>query len=126
MKILIADDHDLLRDTLTMFLQGEGGIETVTAADLEDALGAIDTNSPFDLIILDYSMPGMSGLNGLKVALSHSGGQRVALMSGIATRSIAEEALASGAAGDRILVSNERSGRRLEGIVGGDGTVKIR
>ena len=82
-----------------MFLQGEGGIETVTAADLEDALGAIDTNSPFDLIILDYSMPGMSGLNGLKVALSHSGGQRVALMSGIATRSIAEEALAFGAAG---------------------------
>ena len=99
MKILIADDHDLLRDTLTMFLEREGDIETVTAADLEGALGAIDTNSPFDLIILDYSMPGMSGLNGLKVALSHSGGQRVALMSGIATRSIAEEALASGAAG---------------------------
>ena len=33
------------------------------------------------------------------------------------------KALASGAAGDRILVANERSGRRLEGIVGRDGTV---
>ena len=99
MKILIADDHDLLRDTLVMFLEGEGGIETATAADLDGALFAVDSNGTFDLIILDYSMPGMSGLNGLKKALAHNGGQRVALMSGIATRSIAEEALAYGAAG---------------------------
>jgi two-component system nitrate/nitrite response regulator NarL len=99
MKILIADDHDLLRDTLVMFLEGEGGIETATAADLDGALFAVDSNGTFDLIILDYSMPGMSGLNGLKKALAHNGEQRVALMSGIATRSIAEEALAYGAAG---------------------------
>ena len=99
MRILIADDHDLLRDTLVIFLEGQGGIETATAADLDGALIEIDKNSPFDLVILDYSMPGMSGLNGLKKALSYNGGQRVALMSGIATRLIAEEALASGAAG---------------------------
>ena len=33
MKILIADDHDLLLDTLVIFLEGEGNIETVTASD---------------------------------------------------------------------------------------------
>jgi DNA-binding NarL/FixJ family response regulator len=99
MKILIADDHGLLIDTLVMFLQGEGGIETITAADLDGALSAIGSNGPFDLIILDYNMPGMAGLTGLKTALAFNGGQRVALMSGIATRSIAEEALSFGAAG---------------------------
>ncbi|MDG1935431.1 MAG: response regulator transcription factor [Paracoccaceae bacterium] len=99
MKILIADDHGLLRDTLTMFLEDEGGMDTMTAANLDGALGALDANGPFDLIILDYNMPGMSGLNGLKKALAHNGGQRVALMSGVATRSIAEEALSYGAAG---------------------------
>jgi two-component system nitrate/nitrite response regulator NarL len=99
MKILIADDHDLLRDTLVMFLQGEGNIETVTASDFDAAMACVDTKGPFDLIMLDYNMPGMSGLNGLKKALEHNGGQRVALMSGIATKNVAEEALAIGAAG---------------------------
>jgi len=48
---------------------------------------------------LDYNMPGMNGLEGLKKALAYNGGQTVALMSGIATRAVAEEALALGAAG---------------------------
>jgi DNA-binding NarL/FixJ family response regulator len=99
MKILIADDHDLLRDTLVMFLQGEGNIETVTASDFDAAMACVYTKGPFDLIMLDYNMPGMSGLNGLKKALEYNGGQRVALMSGIATKNVAEEALAIGAAG---------------------------
>lgn len=99
MKILIADDHDLLRDTLVMFLEGEGNIETVTASDFDGAMALVDVQGPFDLIMLDYNMPGMQGLTGLKTALAHNGGQKVALMSGIATKSVAEEALADGAAG---------------------------
>ena len=99
MKILIADDHDLLRDTLVMFLKGEGNIETVTASDFNGALALIDVEGSFDLIMLDYNMPGMQGLKGLRIALQHNGGQKVALMSGIATKSIAEEALMNGAAG---------------------------
>lgn len=99
MKILIADDHDLLRDTLVMFLKGEGNIETVTASDFNGALALIDAEGPFDLIMLDYNMPGMQGLKGLRTALQHNGGQKVALMSGIETKSIAEEALMYGAAG---------------------------
>lgn len=99
MKLLIADDHVLLTDTLTMFLEHQGNIACSTATDLESALSKIETEGPFDLIILNYNMPGMSGVNGLKRALAHKGGQRVALISGTAARSVAEEALASGAAG---------------------------
>ena len=99
MKLLIADDHDLLKDTLVFFVEGEGSIETVTASDLDEALAVVDAQGPFDLIMLDYNMPGMSGLTGLKRALTHNGEQKVALISGIAKRSVAEEALALGAAG---------------------------
>ena len=99
MRILIADDHDLLGETLSMFLASEGRIDTALASTLDDALDIIQGEKKFDLIMLDYSMPGMAGLNGLKRAMEASGGSPVALMSGIASRSVAEEALAFGAAG---------------------------
>ena len=99
MRILIADDHDLLRETLSMFLASEGSIDTALASTLDAALDLIQSEEKFDLIMLDYNMPGMAGLNGLKRAMEASGGSPVALMSGIASRSVAEEALAFGAAG---------------------------
>ncbi|MDB3922361.1 response regulator transcription factor [Paracoccaceae bacterium] len=99
MRILIADDHDLLRETLSMFLASEGSIDTALASTLDAALDLIQSEEKFDLIMLDYNMPGMAGLNGLKRAMEASGGSPVALMSGIASRSVAEEALTFGAAG---------------------------
>jgi len=99
MRILIADDHDLLRETLSMFLASEGSIDTALASTLDVALDLIQSEEKFDLIMLDYNMPGMAGLNGLKRAMEASGGSPVALMSGIASRSVAEEALSFGAAG---------------------------
>jgi len=99
MRILIADDHDLLRDTLVLFLQSQGDIETRIAADLPGAVKSIETEGPFDLVLLDLNMPGMNGLEGLRKVLAMPGGQRAALMSGQATREIAEQALEAGAAG---------------------------
>jgi two-component system, NarL family, nitrate/nitrite response regulator NarL len=99
MRILIADDHDLLRDTLVLYLEGAGDIQTRAAATLGEACALIETQERFDLILLDLKMPGMNGLAGLQHALAMKGGQRVALISGEATREIAEKALAIGAAG---------------------------
>lgn len=99
MRILIADDHDLLRDTLVLFLEGAGDIETSAAADFDGAMNKISTEGPFDLVLLDLNMPGMNGLDGLSKAMEFDGGQRVALISGQATRDIAEKALEAGAAG---------------------------
>jgi DNA-binding NarL/FixJ family response regulator len=99
MRVLIADDHDLLRDTLVMFLEAQGGIETSIAANLSDACELIETQDRYDLVLLDLNMPGMNGLEGLKHAMTLNGGQRVALLSGQATREIAEQALEAGAAG---------------------------
>ncbi|MEY8881521.1 response regulator [Donghicola sp. XS_ASV15] len=99
MRVLIADDHELLRDTLELYLKQEGNIETRTAEDLSGAVELIESEGNFDLILLDFNMPGMNGLEGLKKVKSMQGGQRVALISGVASRDVAEQALAENAAG---------------------------
>lgn len=99
MRVLIADDHDLLRDTLVMFLEGQGAMETASAGTLQEAVDKIKSDDPFDLVLLDYNMPGMNGLEGLRAVLAMDETDRVALISGEATKQIAEDALQAGAAG---------------------------
>ncbi|MDK3020154.1 response regulator transcription factor [Pseudodonghicola flavimaris] len=99
MRILIADDHMLLRDTLVLYFQNEEGIETATAADYQEAVGLVEAGPDFDLVLLDFSMPGMEGIAGLTRMMELPGAHRVALISGTANREVAEQALAAGAAG---------------------------
>ncbi|MGV8984781.1 MAG: response regulator transcription factor [Cypionkella sp.] len=99
MKILIADDHDMVLETIAMFLDADGACQTVATSTLEEALAKIRSDGPFDLVLLDYTMPGMKGLEGLQTVLNANGGKPVGLISGTATRLIAEQALAMGAIG---------------------------
>lgn len=99
MKILLADDHDLVRESIASFLEASGEMSVAMAPDLAGALESIDRENEFDLIVLDYGMPDMNGLDGLQKAMAASGGKPVALISGTAARDVAEAALAMGAAG---------------------------
>lgn len=99
MRILLADDHDLFRDTLAMFLGTADGFNVTTVGTFDQAKALMQSEAPYDLVILDYNMPGMAKLDGLSAALAVRPAQQVALMSGVATKAIAEQALALGAAG---------------------------
>lgn len=99
MRVLIADDHDLLRDVLRSYLGAEGGFDVALACDVASALDALATDGPFDVVLLDFSMPGMNGFAGLEAVIAAAGGRPVALMSGTAPPGAADRALELGAAG---------------------------
>ena len=63
-RILLADDHALVRSGLRMILDAEPDLQVVAeAADGHEALAALDA-TPTDLAILDIAMPRMTGSAG--------------------------------------------------------------
>lgn len=98
MRILIADDHDLVRETIGLFLRQDADVEVEEVDTLPAALEAI-ARGTFDMVLLDFNMPGMNGLDGLRKALEANGPKTVALLSGAAPQGIAQEALDAGAIG---------------------------
>lgn len=98
-RILVADDHDLVRETLAAYLEAEGVAELRTCSDVAESLAAIEGTGPFDLVLLDYNMPGMQGLQGMSRILAANSGRPVALISGSISTELAEQALEAGAAG---------------------------
>jgi DNA-binding NarL/FixJ family response regulator len=61
-RVLLADDHVMVREGLRRLLEDSGGIEVVAeAGDGLDAIQKTDKLKP-DIVLVDLSMPGMGGL----------------------------------------------------------------
>jgi two-component system, NarL family, nitrate/nitrite response regulator NarL len=97
-RILIADDHELLRDALRALLNSEGGFEVQLVPDFDAALALVRQSEPFDVVLLDFSMPGMNGFAGLEKMVQETSAA-VALMSGNVLPGVGERALSLGAKG---------------------------
>jgi two-component system, NarL family, invasion response regulator UvrY len=61
MKLLVVDDHPIVRSGLRRLLSSEPGTEIAEAPDGESAVKAFREGKP-DLVILDLNLPGLSGL----------------------------------------------------------------
>lgn len=65
-SFVIADDHPLFRGALREAITGIGNIGAIhEAGDFESAKALVLANEDIDLVLLDLSMPGASGLSGL-------------------------------------------------------------
>lgn len=99
MRVLLADDHDLVRESIGAVLQNNNFRSVRLADSLDTAMDIVTSEDKFDLILLDYEMPGMNGLDGLSRMLGVVGSTPVALLSGTISGEVADRAIKVGAAG---------------------------
>ena len=99
MKILIADDHTIVRKGLVQILaDSPDPIVVEEASDGEEALAKVDGGG-YDLILLDISMPGMGGLDVLNELKSRNPELPVLMLSMHPEEQYAVRALRCGASG---------------------------
>ncbi|MCP4750714.1 MAG: response regulator transcription factor [Proteobacteria bacterium] len=98
-RVLIVDDHKLVRDGLKQILAGTGDISVVgEAGDGEEAVSKIRSN-PFDVVLLDIRLPKTDGLSILKLMKQERPDLYVLMLSMYPEEQYAIRALKSGASG---------------------------
>jgi DNA-binding NarL/FixJ family response regulator len=97
-RLVLADDHDLVRETIASFLRASGAFEVEVADSLDTALAVVPGPGVADLVLLDFRMPGMETLEGL-ARMRARARCPVAILSGTAPPDVARRALRAGAAG---------------------------
>jgi DNA-binding NarL/FixJ family response regulator len=99
MRVVIADDHALVRSGLRMLLENEGNFEVVAeAGTAEEAVRAARLEKP-DVVLLDVVMPGRSGLEALGDVLAAAPDAKVLVLSMQDDPRYVREAFAAGASG---------------------------
>ena len=67
MKVLLVDDHALFRDGVALLLRElDPDVQVLHAANVAEALDALDGVPGVDLILLDFILPGVHGLQALE------------------------------------------------------------
>jgi len=98
-KVLIVDDHEIVREGLRTVLMQEREVEVVgEAADGERALALSRSLSP-DVVLMDLVMPGVDGLTALKRIREACPHTQVVVLTNLASDQSVRDAIANGAVG---------------------------
>jgi DNA-binding NarL/FixJ family response regulator len=98
-RVLIVDDHAVVREGLRTFLQLQDGMEVVgEAADGEEAVERAVALAP-DVILMDLVMPGLDGVGAMRVLRERAPASRVIVLTSFLDDERLMPALQSGASG---------------------------
>lgn len=98
-RIILADDHKIVREGIQRLLEEEAGLQVVaTAADGLETVRLVDAQPP-DVLIVDLMMPGINGLEVTRQVAQRYPQVRIIILSMHADEAYVIEALRSGAMG---------------------------
>lgn len=100
MKILVVDDHALVREGLCQVLKGlDENMQVLQAATCAQGFAMARFHPDLDLVLLDYHLPDMTGLAALAVFGQRHPELPILMLSGSANIQIMRQVLQAGAAG---------------------------
>ena len=98
-RILLADDHELVSRMLDSYLQSEPDLQVVaTVSNSEDAITQAIHNKP-EVVVLDIDMPGPSPFEAARTIITRCPNARIIFLSAFADDRYVEQALKVGALG---------------------------
>ena len=97
-RILVADDHPVVRQGLKSLLTREGFSVVAEAADGREALRQVEAVHP-EVALLDLGMPGLNGLDAAREIMQSSAGTKVVILTQHAEEPYILEALRAGVHG---------------------------
>jgi DNA-binding NarL/FixJ family response regulator len=98
-RVLIADDHALVRDGLRHILKGASGFEVVGEANDGVSTIALIRSNAADVLVLDLSMPGRNGVELIKQIKEEKPALRILVLTMHAEQQYAVRAFKAGASG---------------------------
>ncbi|MCI5105321.1 MAG: response regulator transcription factor [Pseudomonadales bacterium] len=114
LRIALIDDHEIFRVGLRALLGSARDVEIVAeASDAASAIKIIRDHQP-NLVILDYSMPGLTGLEVMQTIRERYSGVRVILLTASRSEAVVSEALAKGV--QAVVMKQDASDELLQAI----------
>ena len=98
-RVLVVDDHELVRKGISRMLNDEKGIEVVGEANTgEQAISCARKLMP-DVVLMDVKMPGIGGLEATKKILAINDSTKVIVVTGVSDEMYADRLMKAGAVG---------------------------
>ena len=114
LRAAVVEDDDLVREGLRVLIDGSPGLCCVGAwASVEDALVGLPREVP-DVLLMDIALPGMSGVEGVRVVRARHPSVEVLMLTVLAERAQIFESICNGACG--YLLKDTPPARLLEAL----------